>query len=239
MASADLVALLDVQGHDSAIATLRHLRGHLPQAVARSDAERRSSALRTEVASVRAVLDGVVARQDELEHTIRDHDARIAELERRLYGGTVSSPKDLQAIEHDLVSLRAHRSAQEDAELEVLLEREPLDERVAELTGELDALGSEVTVLDAEIATEQARIDAEVAAHGAARSGAVAALPADLVTTYERVRAANRGIGIARLEHGTCMACRLKLPAVDLDRIRQAAPDATPQCPECNALLVR
>lgn len=233
-----LAALLDVQGHDSAVTTLRHLRSHLPAAAAKAETQRQAAAVLADRTATQQTLDEVVARQDALEATIHDLDTRIAELDRRLYGGTVTSSKDLQAIQTDLASMRAHRSHQEDIEMEVLLEREPLDARVADATARLDRFASDIVVHDAEIAAEQERIDAEIAAHEAARAAAVAPIDESLVAVYHRVRAANRGIGIARLEHGTCMACRLKLPAVELDRIRNSS-GQTVQCPECSALLVR
>ncbi len=151
----------------------------------------------------------------------------------------MTSPKDLQAIESDLASLRSHRSDQEDAELEVLVLREPIDTRIAACDGELRTLGEEIAALQAAITAAQAGIDAEIAAKEAERASLVSSIDPSLVESYERIRARNRGIGIARLEHGTCMACRLKLPAVDVDRIRNSPADQVATCPECSAILVR
>lgn len=237
--AAALEALLGVQSHDSAVATLRHRRGHLPEAAARSEAEARAGAALGRRRQVEEELAGVVARQDAIEAAIRDLDARIASLDQRLYSGAVTSPKDLQAIESDLASLRARRSEQEDAGLEVLLEREPLDDRMAACDAELGDLAAETARLGAAVEAALAAVDAEIAAHEAARAEGASAIDAALLASYERIRARNRGIGIARLEHGTCMACRMKLPAVDLDRIRNAPAGEAASCPECSAILVR
>ena len=60
----------------------------------------------------------------------------------------------------------------------------------------------------------------------------------ELLAEYERLRARLGGIGAARLEHGTCMGCRMKLPATELDRIKHQSPDELVHCDQCGRILV-
>jgi uncharacterized protein len=233
-----LNALLSVQEHDTAITALRHRRSHLLESAQKTAAEQRGVSLLAQRNDVEAQLSSVTARQEALEHTIAELDAKIADLDHRLYGGTVTSPKELQALEADIASVRAHRSTQEDLELEILVDREPLDAQRATVERDLATLGDEISTLIAAIEGLQAEIDTEIEGHGTARAEAAATVDAALLGTYESVRARNNGIGIARLEHGTCMACRLKLPAVELDRLRRAGSGDVARCPECSAILV-
>jgi uncharacterized protein len=71
------------------------------------------------------------------------------------------------------------------------------------------------------------------------RSAIAAGVAAETVALYEQIRATNKGIAVATLEHGTCMGCRLKISAVDLDRIRALPADAVARCEECGAILIR
>ena len=64
-------------------------------------------------------------------------------------------------------------------------------------------------------------------------------MPDDLLADYERIRGTRAGIGIARLEHGTCQGCHIKLSAVELDRIKGLPDDARITCEECGRILVR
>jgi uncharacterized protein len=235
----DLARLLTVQEHDSSVATLRHRRTHLPEMATKAEVEQRVRTALAQRLALQTQLDVIAARQQTLETVIADLDAKIRDLDARLYAGTVTSPKELQALEADIASIKAHRSTQEDAEIEVLLEREPLDASIASLNAELDRFGLEITALDAEIAVAVQRIDTEIDERTVARTQMISEIPASLSGLYEQRRTANRGIGVARLEHGTCMSCRIHLPAVDLDRIRHAGAEVVAQCPECSSILVR
>jgi predicted nucleic acid-binding Zn-ribbon protein len=66
-----------------------------------------------------------------------------------------------------------------------------------------------------------------------------AKLPDDLTQRYEKLRDRLGGVGAARLEHGACGGCHLALPAVELDHIRRAPPEAIIICEQCGRILVR
>jgi uncharacterized protein len=88
------------------------------------------------------------------------------------------------------------------------------------------------------IAGAEAEIDDEVARETEARSAAASSVPDDLLAEYERLRTRLGGIGAAKLEHGTCMGCRMKLPATELDRIKHQSPDDLVHCDQCGRILV-
>ena len=138
----------------------------------------------------------------------------------------------------DAWSLKKRRGELEDTELELLVEREPLDELMAAATARRTQLDLDVERLRAAIDMAAIEIDAEANVHVSARAALVDRVPGDLLANYDRIRKSNNGIGIARLEHGTCMACRLKLSAVDIDRIRHQGPDHAAHCEQCGAILV-
>lgn len=233
-----LETLLSVQEHDTALAQLRHRRSHLPEQQTLDACEARLVRLEAGLSTVRAEEARLSAGQHDLEHSIADVEAKITAAERQLYGGTVSASRELQALEADIASLKKHRGSLEDAELEVLMEREPVDARLRAADVERDAIDAEAMGLRAAVAEASVAIDASIAEHADARAGLEAEIGPDLLTVYEQSRVKNRGIGIARLEHGTCMGCRMKLSAVELDRIRHEAAEAIIRCEECGAILV-
>ncbi len=119
------------------------------------------------------------------------------------------------------------------------MEREPVD---AELAGadakraELDdtAAKSHVAIAEAIVA-----IDREVGELIERRAAVAATIDATIRETYERIRTRNGGVGAAKLEHGTCMSCRLKLSAVQLDQLRKVPESDVAFCEECGSILVR
>lgn len=235
----DLDALLSVQAHDTALEQLRHRRANLPEQQALDAVMARLTALEASLAPTRAELARLQTGQDELEHAIAEVDTKIEHAEKSLYAGTTTSPRELQALEADIASLRKHRGELEEREIALLIEREPHDAAIAAADTARAGIDGEAVELRVRVAEAGVSIDAEIADHTSARATAVASVPAELLALYEKVRAANRGIGVARLEHGTCMGCRMKLAAVDLDRIRKQPADALVRCEECGAILAR
>ena len=231
--------LLAVQAIDTTLDQLRHRRTNLPERAELKDVEAKRKALESEHATAVSVRDEVAARQANLEKDIAASEARIAEIDKRMYSGEVTASRDLEAMTKEISSIRSRVSTLEDHALEAMDEREPLDAAVTELE-QRDAGYVELAErLRAAIASAETEIDAEIAREEAARTGAAATVPADLLSEYERLRARLGGIGAARLEHGTCMGCRMKLPATELDRIKHQPPDALVHCDQCGRILVR
>jgi uncharacterized protein len=181
-----------------------------------------------------------VAREERrLDDQIRTLEAKAKAEEARMYSGTISSPRELQAMQGDVEQLRRHARQLEDEELEVMEQREGFDHEVARLEAARAEIQAEIDRLAALIAEEEATIDAELAGEVAAREALVPGIPDSMLGLYEQVRVANRGIGAARLVGSTCQACHLALPATEVDRIRHLPPEAMARCDHCGAILVR
>jgi predicted nucleic acid-binding Zn-ribbon protein len=103
---------------------------------------------------------------------------------------------------------------------------------------ELARIAAEGRRLMASKDEKTAGLSDEIAQQEAAREQALAGLPADLMTLYERIRSKS-GVGAAMLRRGRCEGCRLQLTNEDMGRIRAAGPDTVLRCPECDRILVR
>ena len=87
-------ALLEVQERDTAADRLRHRRNTLAERAELARLEDALAGLNSRLQEARARSERVVERQQRLEADIRLLDDRIAELERVLYGGTVSASRE-------------------------------------------------------------------------------------------------------------------------------------------------
>jgi predicted nucleic acid-binding Zn-ribbon protein len=231
--------LLALQGHDIAADRLRHRREALPERAVLAEATAALSELRARLEEAKGRRDDVLREERRLDDEVAALEAKAKSEEKRMYSGTVSSPRELQAMQADVTQLRRHARQLEDDELEVLERREALDAEVAQLETQASQVQSEIDRLADVIATAEAEIDAELATETKARQAVVPAIPGDVLALYEQVRAVNRGVGAARLAGATCQACHLALPATEVDRIRHLPPDALARCDHCGAILVR
>lgn len=238
MSSPALDALLAVQDRDTALDQLRHRRASLPERAALNALEDAIAGVDAALLDARAKQGDAAGRQAHLEREVGAVDARITEVEKRLYGGTVSASRELTAMSEEVEHLKARRSQLEDRELEVMEEREPLDAEVARLEAERTALSAQADDAADALVRAEAEVDREIAAVSDARSSAAADVPAELTATYEKLRVRLGGVGAARLVGSSCSGCHLALPATELDRIKKSGPDAVVFCDQCGRILV-
>jgi uncharacterized protein len=232
--------LLVVQDHDTEADRLRHRRSSLPQRAELAQVEAALTQVGTAAAAVEAEVSVLALRQRRLEDELEATELKVHELDRKLYGGTVSSPRELQAIQADIDGLRRHASHVEDELLELLETREPHDAEAAKLAADQGALRDRSDALRSEIAAAEAEINVELDAVLRARGDASAGVSADLLTLYDQLRQRLGGIGAARLEPGgRCGGCHLTLPATEVARIKREPLDSVVRCDQCSRILVR
>lgn len=231
-------ALLAVQDLDTQLDQLHHRRGNLPEHAALTELQATLRTLGGERAGVAATRDELAARQAALEADTETVERRIAEIEQRLYSGTVTASRDLQSMSEEVDHLKARRSALEDETLEVLEAREPVDAELARFDDRAGQLLAERSRLEAVIAERQAEIDVELATAADRRTEVAAGVDATLLARYEQLRSKLGGTGAARLVAGSCTGCHLSLPATELDRIKRLPPDELATCEQCGRILV-
>ena len=230
--------LLVVQEHDTVVDQLRHKKETLPEQARLRDVEQALAALDASAAEVGNRRDEVARREQRHEDELASVEDKIREVEKRLYSGEVSAPRELQAMQADVASLNRHRSDIEDRVLEAMQEREPLDAELTNLEEQRSGLEAEAEQLGQVIGEQVNEIDAELATELEAREAAAASIPDDLLGQYERLRTKQGGVGAARLVNGRCSGCHLTLPATELDRIKRGTPDTVVLCDQCGRILV-
>src|SRR5438874_10244572 len=139
--------LLVVQEHDSATDRLRHKLDTLPEKARLAEVEQALAGIDKSMAEIAARRDEVVRRQQRHEDELASVEGKIGEVDKRLYSGTVTAPRELQAMQADVVSLRRHRSDIEDHVLEAMQDREPLDNELASLEKQRTAFEQEADQL--------------------------------------------------------------------------------------------
>jgi len=230
--------LLDLQALDSALDRLAHRRRTLPALaeIARLDGQIRGR--RDDIALASATVSDLQRELDKAEADIEQVRTRRTRDEERLASGAITQSKQLEDLSHEVATLRARQATLEDADLEVM-------ERMEAAQVTLDALLQDAArhEADRELAEsdrnrEQREIDDESARTGTERVVVAAEIPADLLALYEKVRAAEGGVGAGQIERGRCDACRLDLMQNEKAEYRAAPVDEVLRH-ECRRILVR
>lgn len=233
-----LEALLEVQAHDTRLDQLRHQLAGLPERTQRDDAATAVGAVEGRIATVTAERDELARQQKRIDDEVELLKEKRTGFDQKLYGGTVSNPRELQDLQDEIDSLSRRITQLEDDELEVMEQVEPVDAQLGDLAAELEAARAALVEAEVRYATAASELEAAIAAEEEVRGTAVAPVPADLLAQYERLRSGLGGVGIARLVGSQCGGCHLGLSAMEVARIRKLPAGEIVHCEECGRILV-
>jgi uncharacterized protein len=239
MAAPELEALLVLQDRDTTIDRLVHRRETLPERAQLVEARAKAAAIASRLDDARGRQAEAAAVVSGYERDLSATEARIKEVNDRMYSGAVSASRELQAMSEEVKHLEARKSDLETSVLEGIDTLEPLDAEVGVLEAERASQQAEIDRLEAAIVEAEAAIDQELAGERAQRPTEEAAVPESLRSTYEQLRKRLGGIGAARLVHGACSGCHLTLAASELAQLKRQPDDALLYCEQCGRILVR
>jgi uncharacterized protein len=237
-ASVMLDTLLELQSRDTAVDRLRHRRDTIAERATLDAARAELERIEKQLADATGPRDDVAREERRFDDEARSLEEKAAEVERTMYSGEVTSPRELQLLQADVDQLRRHRRSLEDRELEVMERREGLDKEVTQLEARARELEADAARLESVLSAAEAEIDEELSGELAARDELTAGIDAALLDDYERRRERARGIGAARLNGTTCQGCHLSIPSVEAERIRKSPPGTVAHCDNCGCILV-
>lgn len=232
-------ALLRLQDHDIRIDQLQHKLATLPERAAVEANAAAQAELERDAAPVQARRDELARDQKRVEDEVAVVEAKAADVHRTLYGGTVTSPKELQALQADHDSLKRRQTQLEDRVLELMEEVEPADAELAAFDGRRRTLAADGEAAEVALTVAVAEAEAELAQAVGERAGLAEAVAPEQLASYDRLRPQFGGIAVARLVGTQCGGCHLSLSSMALEAVRRLPEDAVAHCDECGRILVR
>jgi len=232
----DQALLLDLQRLDTSLQQLAHRAKALPQNASLAEIDASTASLRVRLTTEQGIWEDARLELGRIESDVAIVETRLARDRDRLQSS--SSPKDIQALEGEIVALTKRQSDLEDIELDVMDRVEHLGATVAATRAELDAFASSRHGIETAKAESLTEIDAERVHAIADRATIDGRVPADLLALYERQRE-RYGVGASLLRARVSSASGVELTGNDLAIVRSAAPDDVLICPTSDAILVR
>lgn len=236
-----LAPLLEVQDLDVAADAARTRSAKLPEREARPLVEAKLVEIDLRIAASNAELGERQTEEEQigLEVIQIARDIEAAEVER--YSGKRKNQDEAAAHNESQHRLHENQISLEEREMELLVEIEAVESRIAEQESVRVANRAESETVVAAIREVEAQVLAELGRFAEAREKIAGRIPKDLLAAYERVRAQPQkgGRGAAMLAEGRCGGCRIKLPSLERTRMLAEPEDALIQCPQCRRVLVR
>lgn len=200
------------------------------------------SALRTQVdqaradeESGRAELHGKQSRVRSLELELQAAAEKAAKVERDLYSGRITNPKELSAMQEDVQALGRQRQRLEDEILTLMEEVEQLLERVRTLEAQRATRERSLDEHLEEYHTSRKTLAADLESVRAQRESLAAEIDADLLRRYDRLRSRKDGVAVVEVVGGICGGCHVAIPEGRVAELVEG--DRIYTCEECGRIL--
>jgi predicted nucleic acid-binding Zn-ribbon protein len=229
--------ILDIQRHDLALTALAHKLVTLPEIAALGAATVKSNNTRDFRIAAETELSDVTRELKRAEADVEQVVIRLQKDEARLNSGT-GTPKELESLQHEVVSLNARRSELEEVELEVMLRVDGIKSRIEELKALEATLATEIAELTDRKNMASLALESESAQLKTERAATATSVDKAIYDLYEKIRSGG-GAGAAALLGGQCLGCNLTINSIDLKRMLDSAEDEVIRCEECRCILVR
>lgn len=231
--------LLEVQALDARADQARHRRSSMAEVREMEALESSRGEVDDQRRDAQIVVDDLELAQRKADNDVEQVKTRRTRDRDRIDQGLITSPKDLDRMQHELASLDRRISVLEDEELEVMEQLEEAQGVLAELVQRVAAVDERLAELAAVRGEKTVEIDRELAELEAARGPQVEGLPDDLLALYEKLRASKSGIGAAEIRQRRCNGCQLGIDNAEIGVIQKAPADLVLRCEECSRILVR
>ena len=175
------------------------------------------------------------SRQRDLEMQAASLTEKVTELEARLYGGSVTSPRELSGMQEEVRLLKNRQKQLDEGLLEIMVENEGAQKTLQELQHELAKMETEWEVEHQRLLQEQDRFSEELDSLNQRRESLTAILHPPDLSLYDSLLTSKQGHAVAKVERATCQGCRMTLPTKELQQVRIS--DHLVQCSSCGRIL--
>ena len=142
-----------------------------------------------------------------LEYENQTLGQKIAEVDGRMYGGKVTSPKELQDLQNDVGSLKRRREALEEKQFEALLSAEAADVLQKDVQHRLEHAESAAAEAHGSLREEREQLKVGLDRLQVNHDMAATSISATDLELYNRLRQSKKGRAVSELDEGACTAC--------------------------------
>lgn len=232
-----LEALLELQKVENGIRRSEKRLDELPEQAALDETLETSDKLKATQDQLRVDRDMVDSKIRSLEGELDMLQQRREKEQTRMYGGEISSPRELQAIRAEIDNVEERIETHEEELLGRMEEREEMTGQMTKLEDRRAQLEVEKEELTAKRDDAAKSILAELGELKARHDQVVQQVPDDLLQRFEKAKERHGAVALGALEGGICTACRLELTPLERSDLRENAPTLG-TCPQCQRLLV-
>ena len=190
---------------------------------------------RNRVATLEAHIESLYSRRRAGERSLTELGDKLATEDKRLYSGSITSTKEMQAAQEERDFTAEQIGKTEEGLLTLMVGIEEAEKTLTKGQKVLGTLEAQADRQTAELAEEESSLVSQLKVLTPERDNNANQIDSKLVYRYETLRKSKNGHAIAKVEREMCQGCRIKLTTSELQRI-QMATDLI-QCDSCHRIL--
>jgi hypothetical protein len=169
------------------------------------------------------------------EHAVETQRSKIKAVEKKLYSGVVTNPKELQDRQQEAESLKRHLATLEDRLLEQMIQLEEAERSHQQAEKALRTVEASKAEQHEQLFAEQERLRRDVEGLEGEREAAVSDISSKDLALYDNLRKRYSGRAVTLVRDNNCSACGMELAR----SVPQAVSSGSElvRCPQCGRIL--
>ncbi|MCH2318703.1 MAG: C4-type zinc ribbon domain-containing protein [SAR202 cluster bacterium] len=225
--------ILDLQAKDSEIQTsqkrLREIEAQLSDNSLVTNASKIDEAIQLQFQNISTQIRRLEGDNNSLQ-------TQQKSITTKIYGGSITSQKELTALQDELTNLEGRIEGLEDSLLSAMVDYDKYEEGVKKSSENLSAVQEKRESLVQRISTEKQKLELDLASLEVTRSELQAKIPSTLYATYERLRKSKDGLAVSVMQGERCSACNISVPMQIAQTV--ASTDEIRFCNSCQRILM-
>ena len=192
--------------------------------------------VKNEISAIEGVVSRAAGEHRSIEMDAQIMDEKIGSEEKRLYGGTIKSSKEMVDTQHEVDSLKKHRATIEEKMLEAMMaldEARATERRVQAVLKQSEGKWAEDTVA---LKKEMADLRTRYAGLTEQRAGLISAIAKPDLDAYAALRAKKpNGVAVSLIRSGSCGTCGEEASSMHIQQARTGTTLVI--CSSCGRIL--
>ena len=169
------------------------------------------------------------------ERQVADQNTKIEQNQKKLYGGAVSNPKELEDLQLEANSLAKYLRILEDKQLEAMLEADEAQSASDQAFSDLESLQSQTQEDHQNLLQEKSELLDKISKSEKNKDEYLAAQELPDLEVYNALRKTSGGLAVTLMVSSSCLACGANIPSAIEQQAR--SPSKLVFCPTCKRIL--
>ena len=174
--------------------------------------------------------------QRETERETQRLEERRAQINKKIYSGEITNPRELSAFEDEITNLNALIERADDALLLQMEESDKYDDGLEKASTKHEAVRKQHESLSGELQTEREQLTALIERDTPVRDTTRNLLSAETLRIYDSIRKSRDGIAVSSVESNRCSTCRINIPLQMIQKLKSTSEFV--YCNSCRRILL-